>query len=238
MALRVIPTRIVGVPKSNQFAEFGTGRIGVSQASEAGLKLVQSGYGGLRGWISQVEQMGELVRVNGASWDAEMGAITHMLTEHSHGMAPALLFDEIPGYPKGYRTLYGHFSSVKRVALTLGLPLERERKVDIVKQYYNRIQTMKHILPRTVKDGPVLQNVLEGDKIDVLKFPVPRHHELDKARYIGTANCVITQDPMPAGSISAAIAIRSMTAKPSAVRSPRANTAASTATNISRAGRR
>ena len=24
---------------------------------------------------------------------------------------------------------------------------------------------------------------------------MPRHHEKDKARYIGTANCVITQDP-------------------------------------------
>ena len=41
----------------------------------------------------------------------------------------------------------------------------------------------------------MLQNVLEGDKIDVLKFPVPLHHEQDKARYIGTACCVITQDP-------------------------------------------
>jgi 4-hydroxy-3-polyprenylbenzoate decarboxylase len=29
----------------------------------------------------------------------------------------------------------------------------------------------------------------------VLRFPVPRHHEQDTARYIGTANCVITQDP-------------------------------------------
>ena len=163
--------------------------------SETNLKLVQGGYGGLRGWIEQVEKLGELKRVSGAHWDTEMGAVTHMLTEHSHGTAPALLFDDVPGFPKGYRTLYGHFSSIKRVALTLGLPLERERKVDIVKQYYDRIQTMKHIPPRVVKDGPILENVLTGDQIDVLKFPVPRHHEQDKARYIGTANCVITQDP-------------------------------------------
>ena len=46
-----------------------------------------------------------------------------------------------------------------------------------------------------MKDGPVLENVLEGDAIDVLKFPVPLHHEKDKARYIGTACCVMTQDP-------------------------------------------
>jgi 4-hydroxy-3-polyprenylbenzoate decarboxylase len=37
--------------------------------------------------------------------------------------------------------------------------------------------------------------VIEGDACDVLKFPVPRHHEQDKARFIGTADCVVTQDP-------------------------------------------
>ena len=72
-------------------------------------------------------------RVNGAHWDREMGAITQMLTESGKGKAPAILFDEVPGYPKGYRTLYGQFSTIKRVALTLGLPLEYERKADIVK---------------------------------------------------------------------------------------------------------
>src|SRR5215467_7545821 len=120
-------------------------------------------YRGLRGWLDQVEQMGELQHVNGAHWDVEMGAITHMLTEKSRGDAPAILFDEIPGYPKGYRTLYGHFSSVRRVALTLGLPLEYERKVDIVRKYYERLQSMKPLAPRWVKDGPILENVVEGD---------------------------------------------------------------------------
>src|SRR5947199_7919075 len=118
-----------------------------------------------------------------------------MLTEKSRGIAPAILFDDIPGYPKGFRTLYGHFSSIRRVALTLGLPLEYGRKVDVVKMYHERMRSAKLLPPRWVNDGPFLENVIEGDKVDVLKFPVPRHHELDKARYIGTANCVITQDP-------------------------------------------
>ena len=120
-------------------------------------------YRGLRGWLDQVDKMGELRNVNGAHWDAEMGAITQMLTEKSHGTAPAILFDEVPGYPKGFRTLYGHFSSIRRVALTLGLPLEYERKVDIVQHYHARMQDMKPLPPRFVKDGPILQNVLEGD---------------------------------------------------------------------------
>src|SRR5262245_11839505 len=120
-------------------------------------------YQGLRGWLDQVQAMGELLHVNGAHWDVEMGAVTHMLTEKSNGTAPAILFDDIPGYPKGFRTLYGHFSSIRRVALTLGLPLDYERKVDIVQRYHERMQDLKPLPPRVVKDGPILENVLEGD---------------------------------------------------------------------------
>ena len=87
--------------------------------------------------------MGELQRVNGAHWDVEMGAITHMLTETSRGHAPAILFDEVPGYPKGYRTLYGQLSSIRRIALTLGLPLEHDRKVDIVQRYHERMRELQ-----------------------------------------------------------------------------------------------
>ena len=152
-------------------------------------------YDGLRDWIEKVDGMGELLRVDKAHWDTEMGAITHMLTEKSHGDAPAILFDDVPGYPKGFRTLYGEFSSVRRVALTLGMSTEFDRKVDIVQKYYERMQKLTPIPPRYVDSGPILENRMEGDAIDVLKFPVPRHHEIDQARYIGTANCVITQDP-------------------------------------------
>lgn len=152
-------------------------------------------YRGLRDWIEQVDRMGELLRINGAHWDKEMGAMTHMLTERSKGNAPAILFDEVPGYPKGFRTLYGQLSSMKRIALTLGLPLEYESKVGIVEAYHERMQNMTLIKPRHVNKGPILDHVLEGDAVDVLKFPVPLHHELDQSRYIGTADCVITKDP-------------------------------------------
>src|SRR5262245_63500279 len=120
-------------------------------------------YRGLRDWLDKVQGMGELLCVNGAHWNTEMGSITQMLTEKSNGTAPAILFDDIPGYPKGFRTLYGHFSSIRRVALTLGLPLDYERKVDIVQRYHERMQDLKPLPPRVVKDGPILENVLEGD---------------------------------------------------------------------------
>ena len=152
-------------------------------------------YRGLRGWLEQVEKLGELERVSGAHWDVEMGALTHMLTEKSRGTAPAILFDDVPGYPKGFRTLYGQLSSIRRIALTLGLSLDYERKADIVQRYHARMEELKPLPPRLVNDGPIFENVIEGDAVDVLKFPVPRHHEQDKARFIGTADCVVTKDP-------------------------------------------
>ncbi|MBT5047604.1 MAG: UbiD family decarboxylase, partial [Rhodospirillaceae bacterium] len=167
----------------------------MDDARTSSLANDQAGYRGLRDWIEKVDDLGELLRIDNASWDAEMGSITQMMTEKSRGNAPALLFDNVPGYDQGFRTLYGSLSSVRRVALTLGLPLEHERKVDIVRRYYDRMQDMELIPPKFVETGPVMENIMEGDDIDVLKFPVPRHHEQDKARYIGTANCVITQDP-------------------------------------------
>ena len=135
------------------------------------------------------------LKVNGAHWDREMGSITQMLTESGKGKAPAILFDEVPGYPKGYRTLYGQFSTIKRVALTLGLPLEYEHKADIVKAYHHVMTDMKLIKPKMVKTGPIFENVLEGDKVDVLKLPVPIHHQADTHRYVGTADMCITKDP-------------------------------------------
>ena len=137
-------------------------RTGVETASKSRMQ-----YRGLRGWLEQVDKMGELRKVDGAHWDVEMGGITQMLTETSRGTAPAILFDKVPGYPQGYRTLYGQLSSARRIALTLGLPLDFERKVDVVQKYHVRMQDLKPLPPRYVNDGPIFENVMEGDAIDV-----------------------------------------------------------------------
>src|ERR1700692_5082143 len=165
-----------------------------SMASAGAAAGQRQSYRGLRGCLDTVDKLGELERVSGADWDVEMGAVTHMLTEKSRGQAPAILFDDVPGYPQGYRTLYGQLSSIKRIALTLGLPLEYDRKVDIVQRYHAAMQDLKPLRPRYVNDGPIFENVIEGDAIDVLKFPVPRHHEAYKARFIGRACCALTKN--------------------------------------------
>src|SRR5881227_3900336 len=49
----------------------------------------------------------------------------------------------------------GQLSSIKRIALTLGLPLQHARKVDIVQRYYARMQDLRPLPPRHVNDGPI-----------------------------------------------------------------------------------
>ena len=72
----------------------------------------------LRSWLEQVRQMGKLKEVQGASWDLEVGALTDLNVKSRKW---TLLFDEIEGYPPGYRVLTGSMLDSSRVALTLGL---------------------------------------------------------------------------------------------------------------------
>ena len=57
------------------------------------------------------------------------------------------------------------------------------------------VQDLKPLPPRYVNDGPIFENVIDGDAVDVLRFPVPRHHEADNALFIGTVDCVVTEEP-------------------------------------------
>ena len=73
-------------------------------------------YKDLRDWLERVDKMGELRILNGADWNLEIGAIRELVDKRKNG--PALLFDEIKGYPKGYRLLVNSMGAIKRLALT------------------------------------------------------------------------------------------------------------------------
>ncbi|NIO11987.1 MAG: UbiD family decarboxylase, partial [Deltaproteobacteria bacterium] len=49
--------------------------------------------------------------------------------------------------------------------------------------------------PKMVDSGPLMENVLRGEEVDMLKIPVPIWHELDGGPYIGTGLAVIVKDP-------------------------------------------
>jgi len=149
----------------------------------------------LRDWLEVVESRGELEKVNGAAWDLEMSSIVEILFRESRDPRPAILFDEVPGYPRGYRTLFGMLGSAWRIAKTMGLPEDDIEPMRLHESWYNKSRDIRGIPPRLVTSGPVLENTMTGDQIDVLKFPVPRFHEFDRSRYIGTAHAVIQKDP-------------------------------------------
>ncbi|MDO8688959.1 MAG: UbiD family decarboxylase, partial [Dehalococcoidia bacterium] len=150
-------------------------------------------YKDVRGWIDEVEKMGQMKHIDGADCDLEIGALIEIVCRENPGR-PALLFDNIKGYPQGYRVAAGLLNTIPRLAMTTGLRTDISR-VDFVREWRNRIRNLKYLPPTLVNKGPVMENIMEGDQVDLLKFPAPKYHELDGGRYIGTASVTITKDP-------------------------------------------
>src|SRR5919197_3337126 len=139
----------------------------------------------LRKWLAEVESLGELKHVRGADWNLELGAISELNVKKD--VPPALLFDEIKGYPPGFRVLTCSTSSPARLSTILRLPLQRTHAglVQALRGRPAQWQTAAaRFAPTMVKAGPVLQHV--DREVDVFKFPAPLWHEMDGGRYIGT----------------------------------------------------
>jgi 4-hydroxy-3-polyprenylbenzoate decarboxylase len=152
-------------------------------------------YKDLRDWLRNVEARGELKKYSGASWDLEMASITDMLQKQKKLDMPAVLFDDVPGFRKGFRTLFAPTASPWRLAYTLGLPEDQLDRLSLVQNWRKKRKDVKLVPPRMVKIAAVQENIDNGDAIDLLKFPVPMCHDLDCGRYIGTACSVIQKDP-------------------------------------------
>jgi UbiD family decarboxylase len=150
-------------------------------------------YDGLRSFLQKCEALGELTTISNADWDLEIGALTESVSELIPE-PPGLLFDDIPGYPKGYRVLSLPTGSRARMAIMLGFSADTP-KLELVRYAAARMKSSPPIPPRVVLTGPVMENVTTGDAIDILKFPVLRAHTLDGGRYIGTGDAVINRDP-------------------------------------------
>jgi len=148
-------------------------------------------YEDLREWIDAAKDLGEVKSVTGANTEEEIGMATELL--HHTDPAPAALFDEIPGYTAGYRVLTNFFGG-QRMNMTLGFP-EADNKFTLAKYFTETFNKLEPIPHEFVAKGPVLENVLLGDDVNVLNFPTPLWHEHDGGRYIGTGSYNITQDP-------------------------------------------
>lgn len=144
-----------------------------------------------RDYLQKVDEHGDLLKIDGADREEEIGALAETIAgTASH---PMLLFDNIKGFPRGYRVSSNTMSGVRRMALGLGLDPNLPN-VDLVKAWKEKLKTFKPLAPKKVKTGPVLENVFSGKDVDLLKFPAPKWHELDGGYYIGTGSCVFTRE--------------------------------------------
>ncbi|MBI3077880.1 MAG: UbiD family decarboxylase, partial [Deltaproteobacteria bacterium] len=96
----------------------------------------------LREFIDRLDQQGELLRIKDeVDWHLEMGAIGRRALDLR---APAPLFENVKGYPPGYRVVAGLTggstpSLHARVALSLGLPPDTSPQ-DLVETFCQRTE--------------------------------------------------------------------------------------------------
>ncbi|HWB37495.1 MAG TPA: UbiD family decarboxylase, partial [Rugosimonospora sp.] len=149
-------------------------------------------YDDLRSWIDAADKLGELRHVSGATWQEDIGEVAEMLI-HTLG-APTVLFDDVPGYPKGHRILVNANATPSRLALTLGLPQGLSRH-ELMDRFLEISEADRRIPPEVRADAPLFENTFHGDDVDVTMLPTPMWHPEDGGRYIGTGCAIVTRDP-------------------------------------------
>ena len=122
-------------------------------------------FNDLREFISKAEEVGEYRVVEGADWNEEIGAIGDLQSQLPE--SPLLVFDKIKGYPPGYRVATNLATSPRRIALIFGLPQEA-KGIELVRAFRDKVkEELDPIPPVEVDTGPVKENILVGDDIDL-----------------------------------------------------------------------
>ena len=127
----------------------------------------------------------------------------------AHARLPAVLFDDIPGYPSGYRVLANILTSVPRINLTLGMPADGDRNGPraLLAQVHEGGQD--HSAGQGRRRARCMENVASGNDMDLLQDPDAemaraRRRPLHRHRLHGDHE----GSAIPAGSTTAPIASR------------------------------
>ena len=158
-------------------------------------------YRDLREFITLVDKLQSLRRIEGADAHFEIGAITELAA--SMPGSPALLFDAIKEFPRGRRIFTNAVTSPQRAALALGID-PALRPLDALKAWMEKRRTLAPHAPAPVPDAAFLQNSLTGDAVDLAQFPAPIWHRGDGGPFIGSGSIVVMRDP-DSGWINASI---------------------------------
>jgi phenylphosphate carboxylase beta subunit len=152
-------------------------------------KTAGTGIQDLRDYIAVLDQHGLLHRVKSeVDWNLEMCHISKVNEEQK---GPALLYENV----KDYKT--PAFTSAFTTPSRLALALEQSPSLSMcqLSRKWMELTTKDTIKPKVVTNPPVMENVLEGDDINVEMFPVPWMYPEDGGRFFITAGFLVTRDP-------------------------------------------
>jgi 4-hydroxy-3-polyprenylbenzoate decarboxylase len=165
-------------------------------------------YTDLREWIAALDRSKELRRIRTeADPILEIAEITDRVSK-SAGGGPALLFENVKGYP-GQKLLINQFGSARRMNLALEVKTFDEIS-DRIKMFMDlkspqglldkikmlpMLADLGKFFPKMVeaKNAPCKEIVKRGD-FSLLDFPILKCWPKDGGRFI-TLPCVITRDP-------------------------------------------
>ena len=164
-----------------------------SRARPAAEKAQEQAQGpSLRSWLDLLEAHGQLRHITAeVDWDQEIAGIARVNLALG---GPGLLFEAIKGYRKGRCTKFLTTSLGNRTQVCLLAGISPDTPDRGIVRHFKDVYR-GGIPPVTVARGPVKQNILRGDAIDLYEFPVPKWHHLDGGRFIDTFCGVVTKDP-------------------------------------------
>jgi 4-hydroxy-3-polyprenylbenzoate decarboxylase len=164
-------------------------------------------YYDLREWIAALERAGELRRIRTeADPVLEITEIADRVSKSSGG-GPALLFENVKGYP-GQKVLINQFGSARRMNLAFEVSAldevaDRIRMFMDVKSPQGLLDKIKMLpmladlgrfFPKNVESGPCKEVIKRGTDFSLHDFPILKCWPKDGGRFI-TLPCVITRDP-------------------------------------------
>src|SRR5262249_48120949 len=116
---------------------------------------------------------------------------------------PALLFDGIKGFPRGFRIFTNATTSPQRAALALGID-PGVRPLHALQAWMEERKTLQPRRHPVGQEAAFLQHNGRGKEADLAKLPAPIGHRHDGGPFIGSGSIVIMRDP-DGGWINASI---------------------------------
>src|SRR6266487_6597775 len=128
--------------------------------------MAELAYHDFRSFVEEAKKISDYRLIESADWDAEINTLMESTAELVP-QPPMLLFDKVKGYPAGFRVCSLPYAAYRRVALALGLLLDKT-KLELLRLAARKIQASKPIPPREVSTSPLFENKLTGSDVNLL----------------------------------------------------------------------